>query len=149
MIPEIWSSTDRIFSHFGPFFAFLLPSPYPKNSENQNFEKMEKTPGDIIILSVPEMTIIQYMVTEIGTETDRMIFVILDNFLPFYPTNPKNRNLKKNWRYHHFTKVEPKIMIMYYTVPEWHVMDIILFFILGYFLPFYLLTAPKMKISKK
>ena len=28
-------------------------------------------------------------------------------------------------------------------------MDIILFFILGYFLPFYLLTAPKMKISKK
>ena len=79
---------------------------------------MEKTPGDIIILSVPEMTIIQYMVTEIGTETDRMIFVILDNFLPFYPTNPKNRNLKKNWRYHHFTKVEPKIMIMYYTVPE-------------------------------
>ena len=70
MIPEIWSSTDRIFSHFGPFFAFLLPSPYPKNSENQNFEKMEKTPGDIIILSVPEMTIIQYMVTEIGTETE-------------------------------------------------------------------------------
>ena len=25
MVPEIWSSTDRIFCHFGPFFA-LLPS---------------------------------------------------------------------------------------------------------------------------
>ena len=25
MVPEIWSATDRIFSHFGPFFA-LLPS---------------------------------------------------------------------------------------------------------------------------
>ena len=25
MIPEIWSETDRIFSHFGPFFT-LLPS---------------------------------------------------------------------------------------------------------------------------
>ena len=108
---------QNIFS-FWTIFCLFAPLPLSKDSENQNFEKMEKTPGDIIILSVPEMTIIQYMVTEIGTETDRMIFVILDNFLPFYPTNPKNRNLKKNWRYHHFTKVEPKIMIMYYTVPE-------------------------------
>ena len=45
MVLEIWSMTDRIFSHFGPFFA-LLP---PNNPENQNFEKMKKMPGDIII----------------------------------------------------------------------------------------------------
>ena len=38
--------TDRIFCHFGQFFA-LLPS---KNAKNQNFEKIEKTPTDIIIL---------------------------------------------------------------------------------------------------
>ena len=49
MIPEIWSTTDGIFSHFGPFFALLHPLP-PKNPENQTFEKMKKTPGDIIIL---------------------------------------------------------------------------------------------------
>ena len=46
MVPEICRATDRIFSHFGPFFA-LLP---PNNPENPNFEKMKKTPGDIIIL---------------------------------------------------------------------------------------------------
>ena len=45
-VPEIWSATDRIFYHSGPLFA-LLP---PINPENQNFEKMKKAPGDIIIL---------------------------------------------------------------------------------------------------
>ena len=38
--------TDRIFCHFGMFFA-LLP---PNNPKNQNFEEMKKTPEDIIIL---------------------------------------------------------------------------------------------------
>ena len=38
--------TDKIFCHFGQFIVFL-PS---KNLKNQNFEKMEKLPGDIIIL---------------------------------------------------------------------------------------------------
>ena len=38
--------TDRIFCHFGPFFAFLPPN----DPENQNFVKPEKMPGDTIIL---------------------------------------------------------------------------------------------------
>ena len=46
MVPEIQSEKDRIFCHFGLFFA-LSP---PDNLENQNFERMKKTPGDIIIL---------------------------------------------------------------------------------------------------
>ena len=46
MVPEIWSATDRIFCHFGPFFA-LLP---PNNLKNQNFEKLTKAPKHIIIL---------------------------------------------------------------------------------------------------
>ena len=29
MIPEIWIAADRIFSHFGPFFALLAPPPLP------------------------------------------------------------------------------------------------------------------------
>ena len=36
--PEIWSSTGKIFSHFGPFFVLLL--------KNKNFEW--KKPGDFI-----------------------------------------------------------------------------------------------------
>ena len=44
---EIWPMTDVIvIFHFGLFFA-LLP---PNSPKNQNFEKMKKTPGDIIIL---------------------------------------------------------------------------------------------------
>ena len=38
--------TERGFYHFGPF----LPFDPPNNPKNQNFEKMRKTPGDIIIL---------------------------------------------------------------------------------------------------
>ena len=46
MVPEIWSKAHRIFCRFGPFFTHLPLN----NQENQNFEKMKKTPGDIIIL---------------------------------------------------------------------------------------------------
>ena len=38
MILEIWSATDRISAHFGP-----------NNPENQNFEKMKKKSGAIIV----------------------------------------------------------------------------------------------------
>ena len=48
MVPEISSTTDRIFCHFGLFLPF-----YPHNNlENQNFEKMENSPGGIIILNM-------------------------------------------------------------------------------------------------
>ena len=97
MVPEIWSKTNIIFCHSGPFFALLPPMepqnqnfqkngkntlkilsftntndshfvqwkiflsfwtafctfthpPPPNNPKNQNFEKMKKTPGDILIL---------------------------------------------------------------------------------------------------
>ena len=46
MIPEISSTTDRIFCHFEQFFVHLPP----KNQKKQNFEKMKKAPADIIIL---------------------------------------------------------------------------------------------------
>ena len=29
MVPEIWSVTDKIFCHFGSFFALLPPPPHP------------------------------------------------------------------------------------------------------------------------
>ena len=37
-VPEIWSVTYRIFSHFGLYFALL----FPNNLENQNFLKWKK-----------------------------------------------------------------------------------------------------------
>ena len=42
-VPGICCVMDVIIFHFGPFFA-LLPCP-----KNQNFKKMRKTPGDIIL----------------------------------------------------------------------------------------------------
>ena len=47
MVPEISTTTYRVFSHLWPFFA-LLPANSP---QNENIKKNEKeTPGDIIIL---------------------------------------------------------------------------------------------------
>ena len=44
------------------------------------------------------MTIILYMVPEISTATE-IFFVILNHFLPFYPTNsPKNGNIYKKMK---------------------------------------------------
>ena len=47
MVFQIWSGTGKIFCHFGLFFTLLPP---PNNLENQNFKKLKKAPGDIIIL---------------------------------------------------------------------------------------------------
>ena len=49
MVPEMWSATDRIFCHFEPLFALLLP---PNTLKNQNFEKIKKPPRNIIILLI-------------------------------------------------------------------------------------------------
>ena len=40
---SVW---DRIFCHFGPFFSFYSPN----NPQYQNFEKVKKPSGDVIIL---------------------------------------------------------------------------------------------------
>ena len=48
MVLEIQSMTDRIFCHFGLFFAILPPN----NLKNQNFEKLKKKPEDIIVLNM-------------------------------------------------------------------------------------------------
>ena len=51
MVLEISSTTDRIFCDFGPFFVLLPAPPLTRNNpKNQNFEKMKKIDGDIIIL---------------------------------------------------------------------------------------------------
>ena len=42
---------DKLFWDFGPFFTFYIPPPPPNNPENQNFQKMKKASGDVIILN--------------------------------------------------------------------------------------------------
>ena len=83
--------------------------------------------------------------------TDRILFVILGHFLPFYPTNnPNKQNLKhmKNTPGDiiilHKCK---KIMIICYAVPEiWHMIDVI--FIIHFELFFALLPPNSLKNQK-
>ena len=78
------------------FFVILnhsLPF-YPSNNPKyQNFEKLKKTPGDIIILHIVYHKLQPYNVWLLRYRTWRAeFFVILDNFLPIYPL--KTRKIK-------------------------------------------------------
>ena len=96
------------------FFVILghiLPF-YPTNPKNQNFEKMKKTPRDIIIyIYAPKIIIWWCTVPEIWCVTD--VIVISHFGLFFALLQPKKskfwKNEKKAWRYHHFTYVYQKL----------------------------------------
>ena len=75
MVPEMWSTTDRTFCHVWLFFAFYPPN----NLENQNFEIMKKTPGDIIFLHMCTKGDIKMLYGSHDMECNR------HNFLFFWP----------------------------------------------------------------
>ena len=98
------------------------------------------------------MTIIWCMIPEIWSPTDR-IFLSFWIFCPFTPLTTQKLKILKKWKkhleiYHHFTQVYRKswsyaIKFLRYGT------RLFLFFILGYFFPFTLLTAQKIIILKK
>ena len=105
-----WAQQTEFFVILDHFLSF-----YPPNLKNQNSEKIKKTHGYIIVLhkctiNDNHMMYIWFLGYEIW-QTE--FFVILDCFLPFYPSNNmKNQHFeklkKKSWRYHHFTRVNQK-----------------------------------------
>ena len=153
---EIWSATDRIFSHFGPFSALLTPPPPNNNPENQNFEKMKKSPEDIIILHKCTINDNHMMDGSWNMMCNKQNFLSFwAIFCPFtLLTTQKVKTLKK-WKEHleisSFYTSETKIIIIRYTVPEIrHVTDVTVIFHLGYFLPFYSCNSQtKIKKMKK
>ena len=96
MVPEIWSITDRIFCHFGPFFSFLPPN----NLQNQNFEKMKKkNTGDIIILHMCTINDNHIMYGSWDIECDRQNFLSFWTiFHPFTPLTTQKIKILKNWK---------------------------------------------------
>ena len=137
MVPEIWSMTDRIFCNFEPFFA-LLP---PQQPENQNFEKMKTTLGDIIILLICTITDNHTMYGSWDNKRDGQNFLSFWTvFWTFTPLTTRKIKILKNWKKHleissFYTSV-PKIMIICYTVPEiWCMTDVIVIFHFGLFFP--------------
>ena len=99
------------------------------------------------------MTNIWYMVFEIWSTTDNF-FVILSQFLPFYPTsNPKNQNFekKKHLKIPSFYTSETKNhdYMLYCSWDMAHDRSIFLFSFSAIFCPSTPLTPQTMKISKK
>ena len=98
------------FCHFRPLFA-ILPHYWPRKLK---FGKnVKKTPGDIILLHMCTINQDHMMYGSWDMKFNRQnFFVILGNFLSFYPPNTlKNeniKNVKNHWRYHHFTQVYQK-----------------------------------------
>ena len=107
MVPEIWSATDRIFCHYGPFFA-LLPLP-PLDQENQNFEKMKKTLEDIIILQMSTINDSHMLYGFSDTECNKQSFFLSfwTVFCPFTPLTALKTE-KIPLIFHHFTQVYQK-----------------------------------------
>ena len=115
--PMIYSSWDIehdglklvILGHFLPFYS-------PKHSRKQNFEKMKKIAGDIIILLVRTKNQNHMMHGSWDTEWDRQnFFVILGHFWPSPAEDPEFK-IFKNWKkqlailsfYTYFTHVHHK-----------------------------------------
>ena len=143
---------DNFFVLLGHFLPFY-PHP-PNNPENQNFEKMKKASGDIIISNLCNKKHNHMMYAYLDMECDKQFFVILSYFWLFYPTiDPKNKNLEK------MKKTPGDIILLYLcTINQDHMMygswDIkckeqSFFVILDHFCPLTLLTIQKIKILKK
>ena len=128
MIPEIWSTTDRIFFSFWTIFCPFTPPTPSDNPENQNFEKMKIAPGDIIILhnsTINDNHMIYGSWDMMCTRQN--FFVILGHFFPFYPPlQPEKWKIQKNEKnamiYHHFTQLHQKswsYAILFLTYDRW------------------------------
>ena len=158
MVPEIWSMTDRIFLSFWTFFALKTwKIKILKKWKN----KKKKTSGDIIILPIRTKNHDHMLYCSWDmTLTDVTFISHFGLFFALLPSNSlKNENSKKNEKKHlevssFYTSV-PKIMIIWYTVPEiWHMTDVIvifhfgLFFALSPFCPFALKNENFTKMKK-
>ena len=141
---------------FLQFWTFFFPLTWKTktNLKNQNFDKMKKKPGDILILRLCNTNDDHIMYGSWDMKHHRQNFLLFWPFLPFYPTNnPKNQNVEKKKKIpgdiilHNCTK----IMIICYTVPGiWRVTDVICVFIFClYALSFAYLPPNSLKRKKK
>ena len=90
MVPEIWSTANRIVCHFGPFFAFLPPPPPPLATQKIKILKNEKNAW-------------RYNFTKLYQKSWSYATLLLryDMWLLFFAllplSNPKNK-WKKKWK---------------------------------------------------
>ena len=133
MVPKIWSIADS----FLLFWTICLPFYYPNNPENQNFEKMRKTPADIILhMYTINNNHMMYGAwgMDWGGQNVLSFLTIFCHFL--LSNNPKSQNfenIKKPQEISFCTSV-PKIIIICCVVAEiWLITDLISIFHFGLF----------------
>ena len=126
---------------------------FGKPEKSEFWKKRRKLLETSFYLCVPKSTIICSPFLEIVWD---ITFCHSGSFFALFPplATQKIKIFKKykktTWRHHYFTQVEPKIVIIYYTVPETqHVRCNFYFSFWAIFCPFTTLTAWKKKISKK
>ena len=77
---------------------FLL-SHHPDDPENQNFEKLKKSPGDIIILHMSTINDNHMMYGSWDMERDgQNLFSFWVNFCPFTPPTIRKTKVSKKWK---------------------------------------------------
>ena len=83
------------------------------NEENESFEKLKKTPGDIIILNMCTINGNRMTYDSLYMEQGGLnFFLILDHFLPFYlPKKKQKIKILKKW------KKRPEISLFNTNVP--------------------------------
>ena len=130
--------------HFLPFYS-------PNSLKNQNFEKMKKTPWDIIILHMCTKNYDQMMHCSWYMVRDGYnYFLFWAIFCPFTPLTARKINILKKWKKYleisSFCICVPKSMIRWCMVAEiWCMTDVI---VISHFLPFYPQQPKKSKFWK-
>ena len=126
-------------------WAIFFPFYHPNSPKNQNFKKMEKMPGDIIILDkrTKNHDHMLYCSWDMACDGSNCYFSFwaIFCFLLFYPLTAWKLKISKKWKQYPeialFYTSLPKVMIIRYTVPEiWCVTNVIVIFHFGLFFSF-------------
>ena len=149
MLPEIWSMTDIIFYHFGPFFA-LLPHYQPQNLK---FQKNDKNAWRYYPFTLLYHKWRSYDVQFLRYKVRQTVFCRSGPFFALWPTpkHSENQNFEKlkkplgDITILHMCPSNDNHM-MYYS---WDMECEKQYFILGHFLPFYLTKNLKNKFFSK
>ena len=111
MVPDIWSTTERIFLSFWTTFCPFTPL------TTQKIEILKKWKNRLEIssfyTSVPKIMIIFYTVPEIWHVTDLICFSFWAILLPFYPPSPPLPNSPKNQNFQKMKKTSGDIIILH------------------------------------
>ena len=135
MVPEVWSTTDRIFCHFRLFFDLLPPS----SPKNKNFKIMKKIIRDIIILHKCTKNHNHMLYCSWYMVCDRSnwyssFWTIFCPFTPITAQKIKIKKMKKGLEISSFYTIVATVMIICYTVLDiWHMTDMIVIFHFGLF----------------